>query len=147
MGKSDHAALEGAVAVLRSKFPLFVSEGESEGEGTKACGKLGRRQRNRKTVALLPRPGSAISMSLVATRRLRARRAWVTDIPARAARSRRGRATSPEGEAERSKTPNTFAQDPGSFWRVSGQVKTGPVACPQQALFERLRVRAGYLRR
>ena len=126
IGNSDHAApLGGAVVSLR-EFSLSLPEGESEGEGTKGCGKLGSRHRKRKTVALLPRPGSAISMSLVATRRLRARRVCVTDIPARAAKSRRGRAISPEGEAERPRTPKTFAQDPGSFLRASGQTKSGP---------------------
>ena len=77
-------------------------------------------------MAFLPRPGSAISMSLVATRRLRARRVCVTDIPARAAKRRRGRATVPS-EAERAKAANTRLQDPGSFSKTAGQKETGPV--------------------
>jgi len=82
-------------------------------EGTKGCGKLGSRHRKRKTVAFLPRPGSVISTSLVATKRLRARRVCVTDIPARAAKRRRDRVTSPEGEAERVRTPKTLEAEVG----------------------------------
>lgn len=78
-------------------------------------------------------------------RRRKARCAWVLEIPARWARSRRGKATSPEGEAERARAPKTLEAEGGSLRRTSGQKKTGPVACPQWALFERLRGRAGYL--
>ncbi len=97
-------------------------------EGTQACGKLWSCHLIRYFVGRVPRPGSAISTSLVATKRLRARRAWVTDIPARRARRCRGRATA-SADADRTRTVKTFVAEGGRWLRTEGKGISAPPGC------------------
>jgi hypothetical protein len=50
-----------------------------------------------------------------------ARCAWVLEIPALWAKSRSGRTTSPEGEADRAKAPNTLEAEGGRERRIEGK--------------------------